>query len=81
MKRDFTYIEDIVEGVYRCCLKKATPVETLKDDLYSLTANTPFRVFNIGNSKAIDLVYFIKLLEKSQEKCTYSNMYPYLLVK
>ena len=69
MKRDFTYIEDIVEGVYRCCLKPATPIEAFsKDDLYSLTANTPFRVFNIGNSKAIDLVYFIKLLEKNLRK-------------
>ena len=69
MKRDFTYIEDIVEGVYRCCLKPATPIENfLKDDLDSLTSSTPFRVFNIGNSKSIDLVYFIKLLEENLKK-------------
>ena len=69
MKRDFTYIEDIVEGVYRCCLKPATAIKTFsEDDIDSLTANTPFRVFNIGNSKAVDLVYFINLLEKNLKK-------------
>ena len=65
MKRDFTYIDDIVEGVYRCCYK---PAHNNKDFDYinpnQSTSFAPFRVFNIGNSQPIELLRFIELLEE-----------------
>ncbi len=64
MQRDFTYIDDIIEAIYRCCLKPAT----INNDFDALnpdpgTANAPHRIFNLGNSKPIDLMDFILLLE------------------
>ena len=64
MKRDFTYIDDIVEGVYRCCYK---PACIDKDFNYlnpnKTTSFAPFRIFNIGNSKPVELLRFIEVLE------------------
>ena len=59
MRRDFTYIDDIVEGIYRCCFKPAFCEE--KRSAFFSTA--PYRVFNIGNGKPIKLMNFIKILE------------------
>ncbi len=69
MKRDFTYIDDIIEGLFRCCLKPATPdiyFDKKKPD--PSTSYAPHRIFNIGNSKAIDLGYFIEIIEKNLKK-------------
>ena len=66
MQRDFTYIEDIVEGVIRCCDKPATTnpkFDPLNPD--PATAAAPHRVFNIGNSKPIELLHFIEVMEKT----------------
>ncbi len=64
MKRDFTYIDDIVEGVYRCCYK---PACIDKDFDYlnptQATSFAPFRIFNIGNSQPVELLRFIEILE------------------
>ena len=64
MKRDFTYIDDIVEGVYRCCYKPAY-IDKQFDFLNpnQSTSFAPFRIFNIGNSKPTDLLRFIEILE------------------
>ena len=56
MKRDFTYIDDIVEGIFRCCYKPAYPEKK--------SSSAPFRIFNIGNGRPIELMEFIKVLEK-----------------
>lgn len=65
MRRDFTYIEDVVEGVIRCLDKPATA-----DPAYDAAAPdpatswAPHRVFNIGNSRPTGLLVFIGLLEE-----------------
>ena len=56
MMRDFTYIDDIVEGVIRVVDKPATP---------STNSGAPYRVFNIGNNKPEQLMDFIGLLESA----------------
>ncbi len=64
MKRDFTYIDDIVEGIYRCCSKPAfinKDFDSLNPDQSSSFA--PYRIFNIGNSQPIELLRFIEILE------------------
>ena len=64
MLRDFTYIDDIVEGVIRVLDKPATPEKPKK---YALEANiyVPCRLFNIGNNKPEKLLDFIGLLENA----------------
>ena len=66
MKRDFTFIEDIVEGITKCSLKFAyqnTNFDRLLPDASSST--TPQRIFNIGNGKPIKkLFHSINLFEK-----------------
>lgn len=54
MMRDFTYIDDIVEGVIRVLDKIPTPK----------TGNVPYRIFNIGNNKPEKLMDFISTLER-----------------
>ena len=64
MQRDFTYIDDIVEGVLRCCDKSATAnpeFDPLQPD--PATAAAPHRVFNIGNSQSTELLRFIEVME------------------
>ncbi|MBI96823.1 capsular biosynthesis protein CpsI [bacterium] len=77
MKRDFTYIDDIVEGVYRCAYKPAYTnhnFDNLNPDQSSSFA--PYRIFNIGNSQPIDLMKFIQVLEKSLKKKAKINLEP-----
>ena len=64
MRRDFTYIDDIVEGVVRCLDKPASP-DVAFDPLAPnpATAAAPHRLFNIGNSQPVELLRFIELLE------------------
>ena len=65
MERDFTFIDDIVEAIFKCCFKPATPnnkFDYLNPDPSSSFA--PYRLFNIGNSRPIKLLKFIEILEK-----------------
>ena len=66
MQRDFTYIDDIVEGVLRCCDKPATANPDF-DSLYPdpATAAAPHRLFNIGNSQPTELMRFITVMEQA----------------
>jgi UDP-glucuronate 4-epimerase len=64
MQRDFTYIDDIVEGVIRCLDKPATPDPAFDPlDPNPATAAAPHRLFNIGNSQPSELLRFIAVLE------------------
>ena len=66
MQRDFTYIDDIVEGVLRCCDKPATAnaaFDPLQPD--PATAAAPHRVFNIGNCQPTELLRFIEVMEQA----------------
>jgi UDP-glucuronate 4-epimerase len=59
LKRDFTYIDDIVKMIF-----KLIKVENIK----SSQSKPKYKLFNIGNSKPVDLLYFISLLEKYLDK-------------
>ena len=63
MQRDFTYIDDIVEGVLRLLPMAPTPQAACPDDPASSAA--PFRIFNIGNHQPVALLDFIHLLEEA----------------
>jgi UDP-glucuronate 4-epimerase len=78
MKRDFTYIDDIVEGICRVMQKIPEANEEwdgLNPDPSSSRA--PYRIFNIGNNQPVQLLYFIELLEKSLGKKAQKNLMPF----
>lgn len=66
MVRDFTYIDDIVEGVIRVIDKPATASASFDPaNPDPATSNAPYRVFNIGNSQPTPLMDYIHALEKA----------------
>ena len=78
MLRDFTYIDDIVEGVIRVLDKPATPATGLKHSSAGLEANihAPYRIFNIGNNQPEKLLDFIGLLENAIGKTAQKEFLP-----
>lgn len=65
MQRDFTYIDDIVEGVVRVADRMAEPNPTWSGDAPDPgTSSAPFKIYNIGNHQPVELLYFIEVLEK-----------------
>ena len=75
MRRDFTYIDDIVEGVLRVadCIPAPDP-NAAADPAASPVA--PYRVFNIGNGAAVDLMRFIEVMEEALGQKAVKNMLP-----
>ena len=64
-RRDFTYIDDIAESVVRVLDRPATPDPDWSSDHPSpSSSNAPYRVYNIGNSQPVELLYLIELLER-----------------
>ena len=71
MKRDFTYIDDIVEGVVRIMDKTPTPHE----NKYS-SAKAPYRIYNIGNNNPVTLRDFISAIEEACGLKAKENLLP-----
>ena len=77
MKRDFTYIDDIVEGIVRTMDRPAAPKpEWTGDDPDPGTSDAPYRVYNIGNSQSVHLMYLIELIEGLLGKTAKKNLLP-----
>lgn len=77
MLRDFTYIDDIVEGVVRVLDKPATPnpeYTALQPD--PATGTAPYRIFNIGNNQPTPLMEFIAAMEESLGITAQKNFLP-----
>ena len=65
-RRDFTYIDDIVEGVVRACDHVATPDPAWDSAAPDpATSRAPYRIYNIGNQSPVELLRFIGLLEEN----------------
>lgn len=76
-RRDFTYIDDIVEGIVRVLDKPAEPNPAwtgTKPD--PATSSAPYRVYNIGNSSPVELSDYISALEKALGKTVERNLLP-----
>ena len=58
MRRDFTYIDDIVEGIIRVINQKPQSILTGNNKLL------PYKIYNIGNNQPVNLIDFIEILEK-----------------
>ena len=77
MVRDFTYIDDIVEGVVRIADRPATPDPAWSDaDPRPSTSRAPYRVYNIGNNQPVHLLEFIQVLEEAIGRKAKMEMLP-----
>lgn len=77
MKRDFTYIDDIVEGVYRVIHKLPEPDPGWSgDDPDPSTSYAPYRIYNIGNNQQVELMRYIEVLEDCLGKKAEKNFMP-----
>ena len=64
--RDFTYIDDIISGILKVVERPAEPnLNWSGKSPDPSTSKAPWKIYNIGNNKPVDLMYLIKLLEKS----------------
>ncbi len=77
MQRDFTYIDDIVEGVVRVMDKTATPNPAWDGAAPDPgTSSAPYRLFNIGNNNPVLLTEFIAAIEKALGKTAERELLP-----
>ena len=76
MYRDYTYIDDIIDGIYKLLNKPPSLNSKKKFKNDSLSAVAPFRVLNIGNTKKVYLLDFINTLEKELDKKIKKNYMP-----
>ncbi len=77
MQRDFTYVEDIVEGVVRALDRVAKPDPVWSGEAPDPgTSNAPYRIYNIGNNKPVELLRFIEVLEQTLGKKAEKRLLP-----
>jgi UDP-glucuronate 4-epimerase len=77
MIRDFTYIDDIVEGVIRVIDRPAAPNPEWSGKAPDpATSYAPYRIYNIGNNQPVELMRYIEVLEKSLGKKAKLQMLP-----
>lgn len=77
MKRDFTYVDDIVEAIARLIPTVAAPNkhwDGMKPD--PATSFAPYKVYNIGNNKPVELLRFIEVIEDKLQKKAVKNFLP-----
>jgi UDP-glucuronate 4-epimerase len=76
-RRDFTYVEDIAEGVVRATDHIATPNPDwtgARPD--PATSNAPYRLYNIGNNRPVELLRYIELIEETLGRKAEKNLLP-----
>jgi UDP-glucuronate 4-epimerase len=78
MQRDFTYIDDIVEGVFRIINNIPEPEKDFSFDTPNPSASgaAPYRLYNIGNNNPVSLMDFIKAIEKALGKTAKKDFLP-----
>lgn len=77
MRRDFTYIDDIIEGVTRVIDKIPQPNPNWSGENPDPgTSQAPYKIYNIGNNNAVELLYFIEVIESALGIKAQKNMLP-----
>ncbi len=77
MRRDFTFVDDIVEGVIRVTDRTATANPAWSGDQPDPgTSYAPYRIYNIGNNSPVELLRFIEVLEEKLGKKAIRNLLP-----
>jgi UDP-glucuronate 4-epimerase len=76
-RRDFTYVDDIVEGVIRTLDQAAAPNPQWSGDKPDpATSKAPYRIYNIGSNKPVELLRYIEILEECLGKKAQKNLLP-----
>ncbi len=74
MERDFTYIDDIVEGIYKLIPLAPKPDETWNETEGDISSSfAPYKIYNIGNNQPVQLEKFISVLESRLGKKAIKN--------
>jgi UDP-glucuronate 4-epimerase len=77
MKRDFTFVDDIVEAIVRLIPRIPKPDPEWNGLLPDPASSfAPYRVFNIGNNKPVELLKFIEVIEQKLGKKAVKNFMP-----
>ncbi len=77
MRRDFTYIDDIVEGVIRVLDKTPESNPNWSGDTPDPSSSiAPYKLYNIGNNNPVELMHYIETLEKALGKTAKKNLLP-----
>jgi UDP-glucuronate 4-epimerase len=77
MQRDFTYIDDVVEGVVRVLARPPRPDPAWSGDRPDPgTSRAPYRVYNIGNDRPVELLRYIEVLEERLGRTAKKNLLP-----
>jgi UDP-glucuronate 4-epimerase len=77
MRRDFTYIDDIVEGVVRVMDSIATSNPEWSGEMPdSATSYAPYKLYNIGNNNPVELMHYIEVLEQCLGRKAVKNLLP-----
>jgi UDP-glucuronate 4-epimerase len=76
-RRDFTYVDDIVEGVVRTLDRPAQPNPSWSGDTPDpSTSRAPYRIYNIGNQQPVELMTYIELIEECVGRKAQMNLKP-----
>jgi UDP-glucuronate 4-epimerase len=76
-RRDFTYVDDIAQGVVRAMDRPARPNPDWNSDAPDPgTSKAPYRLYNIGNNQPVELMRYIECIEKSLGKQAQKNLLP-----
>jgi UDP-glucuronate 4-epimerase len=76
-RRDFTYVDDVAQGVVRAMDRIAQPtVDWDSNNPDPSTSNAPYRLYNIGNNQPVELLRYIEVLEECLGKKAQKNLLP-----
>jgi len=73
MFRDFTYIDDITDGIFK--LIKVSNNDLFREEKLIARKKVPYEIFNIGNDNPVSLNYFISIIEKHLDKKAVKNLF------
>lgn len=77
MKRDFTYIDDIIDGVVKVIKKPAVPDTAWSGKIpKTASSSAPYRIFNIGNNHPVELLDYISAIEEALGRKGIKNLMP-----
>lgn len=77
LRRDFTYVDDIVEGLIRTLERVPTPNPAWDGDHPDpATSRAPYRIYNIGNNRPVELLHLIETLESALGRTAIKNLLP-----
>jgi UDP-glucuronate 4-epimerase len=76
MKRDFTYIDDAIEGVVRVMYQPPQNHSNGSNNNSAATSQAPYKIYNIGNNSPVELMAFIQTIEAALAKTAQTNLLP-----